>query len=1098
MKKILMTISLIAIVFLQVSKAQVSAYSFTSSSGTYTAITGGTVLIDGTASNMDDSVFAAITIPSFTFNGIAYTTAYVSTNGFITLGGIAPLGNTYNGISSTSGLGSGVSICPFSRDLDKATLTSASEMRWEVVGNEVIFQWQQMKRYNQTESFDFQIRLNKVTNAVSFVYKLNSGPGTSTYSLPEVGLRTSATDYNNRLVASGTEDWSTSLSGTSNTSTCRFTSTAPQKNFTTGLTYIWTSATCYTPTSLQASNITINSADIAWVAPTSGTPTSYDWKVVLSGAGSGGTAISNGTVSNPTVTANATGLTSGTAYDLYVRTFCGGSDYSNWAGPFAFSTLCSTATLPYLQDFESAVVPAIPLCTSIENAGTGNNWVTASVPGSGFTTKALKYGYNYSNAANAWFYTPGIQLTAGTSYTITFNYGNNSTTYVESLKVAYGTSASSSAMTSVLLDFPSINQSALQNAGNTFTAPSTNVYYFGFNCYSIANQDNLYVDNILIEVTPTCQGITPASFTATNATANSAVLNWTEPGTATKWQLQYGVSGFTLGTGTMAIVNTNPPYTLSGLISATNYQVYIRSICSPGDTSSWKGPIAFSTLCVDLTQFFENFDAVTVPTFPTCWAKVGTTGGLSTQTTNNLSSPNCLYLYSSSSTSVAMISMPALSNAGAGTHQLRFMARANYTTGAILEIGYLTNPTDPATFVLLDSKTLTLTYSEYTVTPGTAPGTNKYLAFRANYTPAYSLLIDNVNWEQIPTCSGVTPASFTATNATANSAILNWTEPGTATKWQLQYGVSGFTLGTGTTAIISSNPPYTLSGLISATNYQVYIRSICSAGDTSTWKGPVSFSTLCDPTTIPYAQDFESVVVPALPLCTSVENAGTGNNWVTASAPGNGFTSKALKYRYSSTDTANAWFYTQGIQLTAGTSYTLTFNYGNNDTTYVESLKVAYGTSASSTAMTTVLLNLPTINQAALQNASNTFTAPSTNVYYFGFNCYSISDQYNLYVDSININYTVVGIVKTPESDFNVNIYPNPSNGQFNMLMLSNTESLALAIYNLQGQVVYSEQLSGIKYGNVSVLNLKSLAKGMYHISLNDGKTIINKKVVIN
>ena len=65
----------------------VANYSFASSSGTYTAITGGTVIVDGTTALDSWASSTATTIPSFTFNGTAYTTAWVTSNGLLTLGG---------------------------------------------------------------------------------------------------------------------------------------------------------------------------------------------------------------------------------------------------------------------------------------------------------------------------------------------------------------------------------------------------------------------------------------------------------------------------------------------------------------------------------------------------------------------------------------------------------------------------------------------------------------------------------------------------------------------------------------------------------------------------------------------------------------------------------------------------------------------------------------------------------------------------------------------------------------------------------------------------------------------------------------------------
>lgn len=282
MKQYILT--LFSVVFLMLnSNAQVASYTFSQSSGSYTAISGGTLLVSGTTS-MDSWVSSAITIPSFTINCVSYTTAYVTSNGQISLGGSAPSAYSYSGVSS--GVGSGICICPFSADLDDATNAATSEIRWQTVGNEVIFQWTKMCRYGVTESFDFQARLNTVTGNIVFVYRLNSGPGASTSYQPEVGIRTSATDYNNRLVASGAENWSTSLVGASSSSTCRFTSAAPAKNFTTGLTYTFTNtlATCSgTPAggTVSASPLTLcsgSATNLSVSGSASGCGITYQWQ----------------------------------------------------------------------------------------------------------------------------------------------------------------------------------------------------------------------------------------------------------------------------------------------------------------------------------------------------------------------------------------------------------------------------------------------------------------------------------------------------------------------------------------------------------------------------------------------------------------------------------------------------------------------------------------------------------------------------------------------------------------------------------------------------------------------------------------------------
>ena len=58
---------------------------------------------------------------------------------------------------------------------------------------------------------------------------------------------------------------------------------------------------------------------------------------------------------------------------------------------------------------------------------------------------------------------------------------------------------------------------------------------------------------------------------------------------------EYGLDGFTQGTGTLDSTNTIP-FTISGLTSGTEYDLYVRNNCDSGDVSNWVGPISFHYL----------------------------------------------------------------------------------------------------------------------------------------------------------------------------------------------------------------------------------------------------------------------------------------------------------------------------------------------------------------------------------------------------------------------------------------------------------------------------------------------------------------------
>lgn len=131
--------------------------------------------------------------------------------------------------------------------------------------------------------------------------------------------------------------------------------------------------------------------------------------------------------------------------------------------------------------------------------------------------------------------------------------------------------------------------------------------------------NDLLLDDVAVMELPTCP--TPNNLSAANVTATTADFTWTENGTATNWQLQYGLQGFALGTGTNVFTTNNNPHAQTGLPSSSTLDLYVRSICAPGDTSAWFGPINFTTLCVPIVApWIESFNGGSTPN---CWTESG-------------------------------------------------------------------------------------------------------------------------------------------------------------------------------------------------------------------------------------------------------------------------------------------------------------------------------------------------------------------------------------------------------------------------------------------------------------------------------------------
>ncbi|OUS01549.1 hypothetical protein A9Q86_07155 [Flavobacteriales bacterium 33_180_T64] len=95
-----------------------------------------------------------------------------------------------------------------------------------------------------------------------------------------------------------------------------------------------TAPACPNVSNLSVSNVTTSSANIFWQAGSS----ESSWEFVLQNSGSG-VPTGSGTATSTNNPHALSSLNSGTSYEIYVRGFCGGSDYSNWVGPLAFTTL---------------------------------------------------------------------------------------------------------------------------------------------------------------------------------------------------------------------------------------------------------------------------------------------------------------------------------------------------------------------------------------------------------------------------------------------------------------------------------------------------------------------------------------------------------------------------------------------------------------------------------------------------------------------------------------------------------------------------------------------------------------------------------------
>lgn len=277
---------------------------------------------------------------------------------------------------------------------------------------------------------------------------------------------------------------------------------------------------------------------------------------------------------------------------------------------------------------------------------------------------------------------------------------------------------------------------------------------------------------------------------------------------------------------------------------------------------------------------------------------------------------------------------------------------------------------------------------------------------------AYGEIHDyNITILNPPSCPK--PRLLDYNNVTDHSVDITWTPDGSETKWELIYGEHGFDPNTdGNSENINGTPKKTINNLDENTRYDVYIKAICSSSDNSDLVGPITFITVCSSNAdVPFSLDFEDAIIPDIPNCGSTEVI-TGNEFATidmALDNVDGFSDTALYYTSNNTsEDADSWYFTKGINLKAGVPYTISYEYGSyqpfSSPYYVERFEVSYGTSASASAMNQ-LADYPQMDVMEATADEVTFQVSSDDVYYFGFHAYSTKDDgFMIYIDNIYVD----------------------------------------------------------------------------------------------
>jgi len=558
---------------------------------------------------------------------------------------------------------------------------------------------------------------------------------------------------------------------------------------------------CLSPTALTPSNIALTSATINWTASASAPSGGYEWEVRTSGAGgSGATGLTtSGSVAAGVLTANATGLSANTTYQYYVRSNCGAAVFSTWATSSFFTGYCQVSvgsTGDYISTFSTTGG-----FTNIANSATG------STAYQDFTAQSV------SAAAGSTVNFSGAYVGGSAGFAIWVDW-NNDLVFDLAERVYSAPSATASWTGSFAVPGAQAVGSyrmRIRGAWNTTVIPACGSTTYG------QTEDYTFT----VSLPPACMA--PTALTAAAITAAGANLAWTEGGTATTWNVEYGVSGFTQGAGTVVTGTATNPYAVSGLTANTAYAFYVQSICG-SSLSTWTGPFAFTTPCATFTApYLENYDAALAT--PACWTNVtggepwsfqvsggaGPGYGVAGSVDHTTGSGNFAWIDASGGIGANQLISPVIDFSGLTIPEVGYWIKSNNTNDAAQNTLQL-SAWDGAAWVVLDTygANNAAWVKVSAIVPAGIPTTTQFRLVQI-VSPTGSafyndLLVDDFYVQEGPVpCSAAAPGATTSTSTLACNGIsfqLGFTnhpiETGYTYQWQSSPDNVTYTSVTGT------------------------------------------------------------------------------------------------------------------------------------------------------------------------------------------------------------------------------------------------------------------------------------------------------------
>lgn len=638
--------------------------------------------------------------------------------------------------------------------------------------------------------------------------------------------------------------------------------------------------TCPAPTALTLASSAPGSASFTWTAPAGSiVPANYDYYFSTSttpptdataptGTGLTGTA---GTIS---------GFGEGLNYSVWIRSNCGSGGTSVWVGPVNFLSPQTPATINYTQNFDSAdhkwaqsngnqvnkwivgsaTNNSAPNSLYISNNGAANTYTVTSasvvhayrdvlVP-TNIDQLLLQYDWKGVGEINdyfrVWLIPVNVSPVPGTPITPTNSNGG----------IPVGGNFTGSTTWK--------QQQSIIEAAN-FAGQVKRLVFEWRNNAATGDQSPAAIDNIKLIVVKCPQ---PLALAMTSNTGAGTTFTWSAPasGAPASYDYYLTTSPTPPTDDTVATGSTTANTVTLTLPNSTNYFFYVRSNCGGDGASIWTGPINFNTPQVPVAMpYFQDFEGAShgfalssgaqadkwfygtaTSSSATHSLYISKDGGVTNTYTNTLANVSHVYRDIIVPAGVTQLDI-AFDWRAAGEGTLDYL-RAWFVPATFEPVpGTQILPANGGVAIGANfNQQANWQHAEAIITlPAALQGVNGRIVFEwktnnsGGAQPAGA--IDNVDVRAF-TCPKPTGLSVNQIGMT--NARINWTEAGTAAQWEVYVVPTGSPIpNSATVGDITSDRPYTKTGLLAATTYQYYVRAICGPNDKSRWTGPLQFTT---------------------------------------------------------------------------------------------------------------------------------------------------------------------------------------------------------------------------------------------------------------